>query len=157
MKCLRGPLIGWLLGGAVLLGGPLAGLAAQTPPAASQPLPNGSSLRWWASKQAERAAADEFVIYKCEWHLGGTLPTQTGFTHLERIARRIQGTRYCVIIQPDTNIPVNELRRKQVVKFLTDYGVADAGHRVLLAHPEAEGLNGDEAERLFSQHPQSSR
>jgi hypothetical protein len=68
---------------------------------------------------------------------------------LERIAHRIQSTRFCVIIQPDASIPLNESRRKQVVKFLTDNGVPDAVHRVVLAHPEAEGLNGNEAERLF--------
>lgn len=157
MKRFYGPLFGGVLGAMALLGGPLAGLPAQpSSPAASQ-LPNGSFLRWWASKQAERAAADEYVVYRCEWHLGGTLLTQTGFAHLERVARHIQATRFCVIIQPESNLALNEMRRKQIVKFLTDYGVPDAGHRVFLAHPEAEGLNGNEAERLFLQAPQGNR
>jgi len=155
MKRLYVLLFGGVLSATVLLGRPLNGQPAPTAPVS--PLPNGACVRWWAAKQAERAAADEYVIYKCEWHLGGTLLTQSGFAHLERVARHIQGTRFCVVIQPELNIQLNELRRQQVIKFLTDYGVDNAGHRVFLAHPEAEGLNGSEAERLFLQHPQGGR
>jgi hypothetical protein len=153
MKRLYVPLFG-VLGATVLLGG---SLPAQLPAPAVSQLPNGSCLRWWTAKQAERAAADEYVLYTCEWHLGGTLPTQAGFAHLERIARHIRGTPFCVVIQPGPNSALNEVRRKQVIRFLTDYGVADAGHRVFLAYPEAEGLNGNEAERLFLQHPHGNR
>jgi hypothetical protein len=157
-------LFGCVLGGVSLLGS-LSETSAQTPPTAApvkpqsyttNSLPNGSFLRCWTSMQATRAAADEFVLYKCEWQLNGTLPTQSGFSHLERIARRIQSTSFCVVIQPDNNVELNDERRAQVVHFLRSRGVADAVHRVTLAHPEAEGLTGDDAERIFMQHPQGS-
>jgi len=56
-----------------------------------------------------------------------------------------------VLIQVDLNATLNEARRQTIVAMLTQHGVPDAEQRVVLGYPEAEGLFGEEAERIYPQ------
>src|SRR5437588_340366 len=43
-------------------------------------------------------------------------------------------------------------RRLSIVNQLLAHGIADAQQRVIVGYPQAEGLYGDEAARIFTQH-----
>jgi hypothetical protein len=99
--------------------------------------------------QIDKAEADDFVIYKHEWYMGGKELGPYGRYHIQLIARRIPSVPFPVMIQVTEDASLNEARRKAVVRMLQDAGVADAEQRVVLGYPEAEGLYGEEAEQAF--------
>jgi hypothetical protein len=98
--------------------------------------------------QASRAAADAFVVYKRDWLLNVPTLAPYGTVHLDRIARTIGATPYCVLLEPELDSQMNESRRLQVVNFLAERGVQDAAGRVRVAYPEAEGLSVGEVEQV---------
>src|SRR5262249_33836290 len=51
-------------------------------PKGSMPMPAGHYLRLWNEAMATRAEADDFVIYKHEWYMGGVVPGPYGVYHL---------------------------------------------------------------------------
>lgn len=120
------------------------------PPGAIPP-PNGTHTRRLQDQQAAKAEADDFVIYKHEWHMGGNQPGPYGRYHLHLIAQRLSSVPFPVMIQADSSSTLNQERRALVVQFLQQAGLADAEQRVVLGFPEAEGLYGEEGERLYPQ------
>jgi hypothetical protein len=131
----------------LILAGVLAGDGAR-PPCDPVAPPNGTHVREFQHLQTVKAEADDFVIYKNEWYLGGTTPGPFGLYHLNEIARRAPGSPFPVVIQPELDPTVNETRRDVVVKHLLATGVPDARTRVIIALPQAEGLAGEDAARL---------
>jgi len=120
-----------------------------TIPQGAIPPPPGTYLNGFVSAHAAAAEADDFVIYIHEWHKGVPEPSPFGHAHLRRIAGRLSGTPFPVVVQPELNLDLNEARRFFVVEFLIREGIADAGKRVLVDFPQAEGLYGDEAASIY--------
>jgi hypothetical protein len=120
------------------------------PPGAIPP-PTGTHSRRLQDLQANKAEADDFVIYKHEWHMGGNQPGPYGRYHLHLIAQRLPTVPFPVMIQADTSGALNQERRALVVQFLMQAGIADAEQRVVIGFPEAEGLYGEEGERIYPQ------
>jgi len=120
-----------------------------TIPAGTMPTPNGTYVRLWQREQVTGGQADNFVIYRHEWYMGGQFPGPYGLYHLQEMAKRLPHVPFTVVIQADVNPQLNEVRAATVVQMLTHYGVEDAAQRVVVAFPAAEGLDGLEAARAY--------
>jgi hypothetical protein len=118
-------------------------------PCGAIPPPNGTYVRRWQELQAMRAGEDDFVVYKHEWCQGGPALGPYGRWHLGQIIKRLGGSPYTVVIQPDGDEGLNEARRLLIVTALAQAGVPDAARRVVVDFPKAEGLSGEEAERIY--------
>ncbi len=116
------------------------------------PLPVGTFSGEYWNRQAIKAEADDFVIYYNEWIDGQSTTNQYGADHLARIAARLPVTPFLVVVQPEPGQNVLSMaRRDVVVNTLLKAGIADAPNRVVLGRPTAEGLFGEEAERIYPQ------
>jgi hypothetical protein len=113
------------------------------------PEPNGSFVNKMQEVQVGKAQASNFVFFLDEWYKGGTVLGPYGSYHLNRIVPKLAEVPYPVVIQPSLDAALNEARRAQMVAALAKCGVAEPDHRVIVAFPEAEGLNGEEAPRLY--------
>jgi len=120
----------------------------RVPPGAI-PVTSGSYVRQWEATERAKAAADAFVIYGHEWYQGGLDLGPYGRYHLNLIAQRLPGVPFAVVIQPDLREEYNAARRQLVIHYLARHGVADAAQRVVIAFPQAEGLYGEEAPRIY--------
>jgi hypothetical protein len=151
----------WLARAGLMLPGLLAGChhhdkwwcvdnCATIPPGAI-PAPCGTYVRRAHDIQSAKAEADDFTIYKHEWLLAGKELGPYGRYHLNELVRRLPGVPFPVVIQPTPDGELNEARRKLIVHYLDLYGIPDAEQRVLVAFPQAEGLYGEEAERVYQQ------
>lgn len=122
-----------------------------TMPKGAIPLPAGSHVRGWQDAQTAKAEADDFVFYKQEWYLGGKDLGPYGRYHLTEVMKRLRKVPFPIVIQPGADRELNEVRRQLIVQYLKLNDVPDAELRVLVAFPEAEGIAGEEAERIFLQ------
>jgi hypothetical protein len=146
----------WLLGaGAVLpvcLGGCFATTCvdncASIPPGAI-PAPIGTYNCKLQDTQAGKAEADDFVIYKYEWFMGGAELGPFGRYHINEIVNRLAYVPFPVIIQPHVDPQLTESRRQVIVNYLAQSGIPDPEQRVVVGFPAAEGLYGEEAEPTF--------
>src|SRR5207248_2376414 len=108
-----------------------------------------SHVRAFQNAQAGKAEADDFVFYKHEWYLGGRELGPYGRYHLNEVTKRLRHVPFPVVLQPTADRELNEIRRQLIVQYLKLNDIPDAELRVLVAFPEAEGLDGNEAERIF--------
>ncbi|MCS6851175.1 MAG: hypothetical protein NZ700_08415 [Gemmataceae bacterium] len=115
------------------------------------PAPNGTALNEWMDLQAARAEADDFVIYRHEWVPHTCRLGPYGSYHLRLIAERLAEVPFLVVIQPEFNDELNEQRRLTVVQALATCGVPNPDTRVVVAFPQAEGLDGREAARIYQE------
>ncbi len=115
------------------------------------PAVTGTYTRQLFDQQAAKAEADDFVIYKNEWYMGGTALGPFGSYHVTEIVRRLAEVPFPVVIQPQIGDPALDLtRRDVVVRALASAGVPDADQRVIIAYPQAEGLYADiQAQRTY--------
>ena len=114
------------------------------------PQPYGWFVHQWQNAQAAKAEADDFVIYKHEWFKGGTQLGPYGHYHLQQIIKRLPSVPFPVLLEAESQDPVrNEMRRAVIVNALVQAGYADPQARVVLGIPEAGGLYGDEAPRIY--------
>src|SRR6185369_8041459 len=90
-----------------------------------------------------------FTIYITEWFRGGTDLGPFGVHHLGDIVRRLPTSPFPVVLEPHLDSRLNETRRQFIVNILNNQGITDAETRVVVAYPQAEGLYGEEAERIF--------
>ena len=119
------------------------------------PQPNG----WHANRifdlQAAKAEQDDFVIYLHEWYEGGTQLGPYGQYHLIQIIGRLQHeswpTWVPVLIQTSASGELDETRRMLIVEALATAEIGDAETRVTVGYPRAEGLDGNETERIYLQ------
>lgn len=118
-------------------------------PSVMMPEPNGSFVHKIQEVQVAKAQASNYVIFLDEWYKGGTVLGPYGTCHLNRIVARLAEVPYPVVIQPTADATLNEARREQIVAALARCGVAEPDHRVIVACPDAEGLYGEEAPRLY--------
>lgn len=122
-------------------------------------------MRAHLDRQVHRGAASDFVIHQHEWFLGGTEIGPAGRRHISRLSPRLAYETHQVIIEPsepdlklhasvkDAALAAQELdqvRRFEVIQMLQQCGVLDAEMRVRIAYPQAEGLNGAQATRIFN-------
>lgn len=121
-------------------------------PKGAIPQPPGTYANDWINRQAGKAEADDFVVYYNEWVDGQAVLSPFGGEHLDRIIARLPVVPFQVIIQPEPGYPIlNGLRHKAMIEALTDAGIKDAALRVVVGRSSAEGLFGEEAERIYPQ------
>ena len=144
-----------LVAGSFILTGSEAGAdwflfrrAREVPP----PVPLGTYVRDWQAVVVAAADADHFVIYRHEWFQGGTALGPYGRYHLQEISKRLNSVSFPVVIQIDASEQLNAARRLDIVNQLLTQGITDATRRVVVGYPQAEGLYGDEAARIFGQY-----
>jgi hypothetical protein len=123
---------------------------ATIPPGAI-PQPIGTHVNEVITRQVAKAEMDQFAIYLYEWAGDSANLGPFGSRHIEHLAARLPQVAFPVVIEPDCDPGVNEARRLTVVAFLEQHGIANAAQIVHLGYPQAEGLYGDEAERVYRQ------
>lgn len=121
---------------------------AEIPPGALPDRP-GAHVRRFQATQRDNAIAIEYAIFIHEWQDGGKFLGPYGEHHVQHIIRRLPTVPYPVLVQPTHDPAINEFRRNVIVAKLLEGGILDAETRVILRNPEAEGLFGDEAPRVF--------
>jgi hypothetical protein len=128
-----------------------------TIPQGAIPPPIGTHTNELLGRQVAKAEMDQFVLYLYEWSGDTANFGPFGSRHMERLATRLPSVTYPVIIEPDCDANLNESRRLTVIAFLEQRGITDAGARVRLGYPIAEGIYGEEAPRIYRQmlSPQS--
>ncbi len=122
-------------------------------------------MRTHLDRQVQRGAAGDFVVHQHEWFQGGTELGPAGRRHLSELQPRLQHESHLVIIEPvepDLKLhrtiqdaalaamEVDRARRFQIIQMLHEGGVPDAEMRVRIAYPQAEGLHGAQATRIFN-------
>lgn len=121
-------------------------------PQGAIPQPVGTYTSEYLLRQAAKAEADDYVVYYNEWLDGTTTLSQWGNDHLARIAAKLPSVPFPVIVQPEPNEPrLSFARREAMVALLLQAGIPDAANRVFVGRPTAEGLFGEEAERIYPQ------
>jgi hypothetical protein len=114
--------------------------------------------------QRQGAGASDFVIHQHEWYQGGEALGPDGRRHVAELAQRMQTEQYPVVLEPaepDLKVSPNietaiqmarardQNRRMVVIQQLAASGSIGVDSRVIVAYPQAEGLSGDEATRVF--------
>lgn len=122
-------------------------------PQGAIPQPVGTFTTAYFARMAEKAEADDLVLYYNEWQDGLTQLTEYGAEHLGRIIAKLPTVACHVVVQhePNTGAALTAGRRAVVVDALAKAGYADAEGRVIVVRPGAEGLFGEEAERIYPQ------
>lgn len=115
----------------------------------AQPMQNGHFVRQHELVQANKAEMDDFVVYLHEWYMGGRDLGPYGEYHIAQMAQRMGFTPFPVLVEVSPDPALNEHRRRVVIEKLTNAGATDAHVRVQLGRPEAEGLHGAEAFRVY--------
>jgi hypothetical protein len=121
-------------------------------PQGAIPQPVGTYVNMYLNREAGKAESDDFVIYYNEWNDEQPVLGPFGAEHIRRIASRLPYVPFPVIVQPEPDKQVlNSVRRQAVIDVLVAAGINDAANRVFLDRPAAEGLFGEEAERIYPQ------
>lgn len=119
------------------------------------PEPPYMTVRRHYETQAGKAEADDFVFYRHEFYMDGKELGPYGQYHLRLIANRLNQVPFPVLIQAVPDARLNEQRRQTVVAALKKAGHEDIESRVIIGFPEAEGMGGDETERVNASLPQA--
>lgn len=115
------------------------------------PDPQGDHVRRFQNLQITKADAADYVFYTNEWRELELGPF--GEQHLAKVLRRLPHVPYPVVLQPEyNNTKLNEARKLTMINHLAKGGITDAPNRVVIAYPDAEGLDGNEAERTYFQY-----
>jgi hypothetical protein len=114
------------------------------------PEPNGTFVHEWQNKQAAKAEASDFVFFLDEWYMGGGQLGPYGHYHLTQVIRRLPKVPFPVVVEPGADAAQNEARRRLLADALAKSAIPDADQRVIIAYPDAEGLYGEEAPRIFT-------
>ncbi len=120
-------------------------------PCGALPAPLGSFVRRFEKIQADKAEADDFIVYLCEWYMGGEDLGPYGEYHMKLMASRLNEVPFQVVLQPSPDREQNERRKFKVIEALGAAGFPDAPNRVVIAYPDVEGLDGNEAPRIYYQ------
>jgi hypothetical protein len=118
----------------------------------------GSFVRRIEAVQANKADLSHFVVFLDEWYEGGVKLGPYGQDHLNHVAQRLHeidahtppNKRIPVIVQPQIDDSLNQARREVVARGLLSRGVMDADIRVVIAHPQAEGLRYEDILRVYA-------
>jgi hypothetical protein len=118
-------------------------------PAGAIPQPIGTHTNEIFSRQVTKAEPDQFVIYLYEWRGDTAFLGPFGSGHIHRMAERLPKVPFPVVIEPDIDAALNEARRAAVVGYLEKNGITNAQRLVTIGIPQAEGIYGEEAERIY--------
>jgi hypothetical protein len=116
-------------------------------PRRAQPAPPGTYTNRWAFLQAQKAELDDFVIYQNMWFRGGTELGPMGRYYLDLISNRMARHPMPIVIETSRDDKLDESRREVLITLLERRGLKDPT-RVIVAFPIAEGLLGEEAQRI---------
>ena len=121
-------------------------------PQGAIPKPVGTYTNELLNRQADKAERDDFVFYYNEWIDGQAVLGPRGGEHLDKVIMRLRTVPFAVIVQPEPDQPVlNAARQKALIDALVDAGYPEAPQRVFVGRPPAEGMYGEEAERIYPQ------
>jgi hypothetical protein len=121
-------------------------------PQGAIPKPIGTYTNELINRQVAKGERDDFVFYYNEWVDGTSTLGPFGGEHLDKVIMRLRTVPFAVIIQPEPDKPLlNAERQKALVDALIDAGYPDAPQRVFVGRPPAEGMFGEEAERIYPQ------
>jgi hypothetical protein len=139
---------------------------ADIPPGAI-PTHAGTYRNAYLNKMSDKAEVDDFVIRYNEFKDGTAVLGPHGREHLAQMIARLPMVPFPVIIQPEpewlqaTATPaspedkpvdaraLDESRRRVIVDLLCQAKIPDAEKRVVIGIPTAEGLFGEEGERIY--------
>jgi hypothetical protein len=121
----------------------------QVIPFGAQPAPPGTYVNRWADLQDTKAEMDDFVIYKNMWFRAGSELGPFGRYQLDLMTQRLARVPFPVVIETSLNDELDAARRDVIIALLRARGFIDPT-RVIVAFPIAEGLYGDEAERIYN-------
>src|SRR5262245_23584291 len=119
-----------------------------TIPPGAQPAPIGTYVNRWIHLQETKAEMDDFVIYKHMWFRGGRELGPMGRYQLDLMTQRLAQVPFPVVIETSLNDEIDADRRDIIIALLKSRGFTDPT-RVIVAFPIAEGLYGDEADRIY--------
>lgn len=113
--------------------------------------PVGTYQNEFNRRQADKAEADDFVIYHYEFNEEGTDLGPAGTRHVLQLGHRLKDNPpHPVVIEATGNPAIDQSRRNLIVTRLMNAGVVDAEQRVAIGLSAAEGLYGDEAPRIYN-------
>jgi hypothetical protein len=124
------------------------GLECRDIPHGAIPPPAGTYACQWNNAEMDRAARDQFVIYRYEWQRGKAELNSFGEKHLPQIAEQFACAPYPVVVEPSGDIRLDESRRGAITQLIAIHGVEVPADRVVLGHSEAEGLQGVEVPQI---------
>jgi hypothetical protein len=127
---------------------------ADIPPGAI-PEPPQTTVHRHFETQSAKAEADDFVFYRHEFFMDGKELGPYGQYHLRLVANRIHTVPFPILVQAMPDPKLNEARRQTVILGLKRIGLDDIDQRVIVGFPEAEGMSGEEAERVNASLPQA--
>lgn len=117
------------------------------------PEPPDKTVHRFFEAQANKAEADDFVVYKNEFFDNGTQLGPYGQYHVKLIANRLNEVPFPVVVQASSDYTQDENRRQSVIAMLNRAGIEKPEMRVIIGYPAAEGLQGEDAERIYQQIP----
>jgi hypothetical protein len=94
------------------------------------PDPRGAHTQAVFDLHAEKAEADDFVVYQHEWTHGRDELGPRGRRHLEQIAKRLPHEPFAVVIETSGDATLDDNRRSHVLAELAALGVVDFEARV---------------------------
>ncbi len=114
------------------------------------PADRGADVREFQFRQAAKAEADDFVIYQYEWTMETAELGPFGRRHVAAASRRmVADAPFNFLIEASEDPKLDESRFLALTDILGQVGIADPASRVRIGVPAAEGLFGDEAQRVY--------
>ena len=141
-----------LASSALVVAGGCRGQRGHRGSAFDHPFPLGQATdAFWESQQTNSEAAD-FIFFDHEFR-GDTAELAPGAKKkLMQVALRLEHVPFPVVVEESVHANRPDLdaaRRRTVVEQLARLGVENAGGRVVIARPFAEGITGVEAEQAY--------
>ncbi len=117
-------------------------------PAGAIPRPLGSHTCGWQTAQAEAAERDDFVVYRYEWIGQSVELGPFGTRHVMGLAQRMATQPATLVLEPSGDATLDSTRREALIQSLASQNLPDPASRVVVGWGVAEGLEGQEAQRL---------
>jgi hypothetical protein len=123
--------------------------------------PNGAKVNLIFQIQADEAKAEKMVFYREEFELDRENLKTISLAHVDRIANWMKSGAYPYIlfpvrVEPTGDAKLDEERRMGIAKLLMERQALDTDQRVVVGFGKAEGLRGDEIDRVGRGAPANS-
>ena len=117
-------------------------------PPGAIPHPTGAHVGAWQTTQHALAKRDALVIYQYEWKGESAELGPFGQRHVSGLVQRLETPSSSIILEPSESDSLDTDRQASLVALLTARGVSDAESRISVGYATAEGLRGQESQRL---------